>query len=102
LQLGVVALHNSGILQFTESGADSIKYATSHVHSTFFCIFDFSLLTKPKEFGLLTKGYAGKRDVGNAMRKLQVVLKAILLRRSKTSLIDGKPIIILPEKTEEI
>ncbi|KAE9365444.1 hypothetical protein N431DRAFT_353892 [Stipitochalara longipes BDJ] len=55
-----------------------------------------------EEFGLLTKGHAGKRDVGNAMRKLQAVLKAILLRRSKTSEIDGKPIITLPSKTEEI
>jgi SNF2 family DNA or RNA helicase len=36
------------------------------------------------------------------MRKLQAVLKAILLRRVKTSLIDGKPIITLPEKREEI
>jgi SNF2 family DNA or RNA helicase len=36
------------------------------------------------------------------MRKLQAVLKAILLRRTKTSLIDGKPIINLPPKTEEI
>jgi SNF2 family DNA or RNA helicase len=35
------------------------------------------------------------------MRKLQAVLKAILLRRTKTSLIDGKPIITLPKKTEE-
>jgi SNF2 family DNA or RNA helicase len=36
------------------------------------------------------------------MRKLQAVLKAILLRRVKTSLIDGNPIITLPKKTEEI
>jgi len=36
------------------------------------------------------------------MRKLQAVLKAILLRRSKTSEIDGKPIITLPPKSEEI
>ena len=36
------------------------------------------------------------------MKKLQAVLKAILLRRVKTSLIDGKPIIDLPPKTEEI
>jgi SNF2 family DNA or RNA helicase len=50
----------------------------------------------------LTKGHAGKRDVTNAMRKLQAVLKAILLRRTKTSEIDGKPIITLPPKTEEI
>jgi SNF2 family DNA or RNA helicase len=62
----------------------------------------FGLLTRYQEFGLLTKGNGRKRDVGNAMRKLQAVLKAILLRRSKTSLIDGKPIITLPPKTEEI
>ncbi|XEV04037.1 hypothetical protein FSHL1_009324 [Fusarium sambucinum] len=37
-----------------------------------------------------------------AMRKLQVFLKAIMLRRKKNSLLDGKPIIRLPEKTEEI
>jgi SNF2 family DNA or RNA helicase len=36
------------------------------------------------------------------MTKLQALLKAILLRRTKTSLIDGKPIINLPPKTEEI
>lgn len=36
------------------------------------------------------------------MRKLQALLKAILLRRMKTSLIDGKPLITLPPKTEEI
>jgi SNF2 family DNA or RNA helicase len=36
------------------------------------------------------------------MRKLQALLKAILLRRMKSSLIDGKPLITLPPKTEEI
>jgi SNF2 family DNA or RNA helicase len=36
------------------------------------------------------------------MTKLQALLKAILLRRTKTSLIDGKPIINQPPKTEEI
>lgn len=51
---------------------------------------------------MLTKGHAAKRDITKAMRKLQAVLKAILLRRVKTSLIDGKPIITLPEKREEI
>jgi SNF2 family DNA or RNA helicase len=51
---------------------------------------------------MLTKGDQSKRDVQGAMRKLQAVLKAILLRRTKTSLIDGKPIINLPPKTEEI
>jgi SNF2 family DNA or RNA helicase len=33
------------------------------------------------------------------MRQLQALLKAILLRRTKTSTIDGKPILTLPPKT---
>ncbi|KAK1701378.1 SNF2 family domain-containing protein [Colletotrichum godetiae] len=37
-----------------------------------------------------------------AMRNLQVLLKATLLRRTKSSQIDGKPILQLPEKTEEV
>ncbi|MCJ1401355.1 hypothetical protein MMC11_004567 [Xylographa trunciseda] len=37
-----------------------------------------------------------------AMRKLQALLKAVLLRRTKKSLIDGKPILSLPERTTEI
>ena len=51
---------------------------------------------------MLTKGDATQRTVKAAMRKLQAVIKAILLRRTKTSLIDGKPIINLPRKSEEI
>jgi SNF2 family DNA or RNA helicase len=55
------------------------------------------------EFGMLTKESGRNRyDLDKVMQKLQAVLKAILLRRTKTSLIDGKPIITLPEKTEEI
>lgn len=44
-----------------------------------------------------------KRRVGTAqaMRKLQALLKAILLRRTKKSMIDGKPILSLPERTTE-
>ncbi|CZS91523.1 related to DNA repair protein RAD16 [Rhynchosporium graminicola] len=56
-------------------------------------------------FGLLTKPDPSKSrrsDAENAMRKLQALLKAILMRRTKKSLIDGKPIITLPPKTEEI
>jgi len=34
-----------------------------------------------------------------AMRKLQTLLKAILLRRTKQSTIDGRPILNLPERT---
>ncbi|KAL9132225.1 MAG: hypothetical protein Q9217_000029 [Psora testacea] len=36
-----------------------------------------------------------------AMEKLQVLLKAILLRRTKKSMIDGKPILELPARTTE-
>ncbi|GAM87413.1 hypothetical protein ANO11243_054370 [Dothideomycetidae sp. 11243] len=38
---------------------------------------------------------------GVAMQKLQVLLKAILLRRQKKSTINGKPILILPERIVE-
>jgi SNF2 family DNA or RNA helicase len=50
----------------------------------------------------LTKGDATETKVKNVMKRLQALLKAILLRRTKTSLIDGKPIINLPPKIEEI
>ncbi|KAF2813142.1 uncharacterized protein BDZ99DRAFT_486486 [Mytilinidion resinicola] len=39
-----------------------------------------------------------ERTKQNAMKKLQALLKAILLRRTKSSLIDGKPIITIPPK----
>ena len=38
---------------------------------------------------------------GKAMQMLQALLKAILLRRTKKSTIDGKPILALPERTTE-
>ncbi|TPX13914.1 uncharacterized protein E0L32_005614 [Thyridium curvatum] len=41
-----------------------------------------------------------KRDT--AMQRLRAVLKAIMLRRMKNSQIDGKPILNLPPKTEEV
>lgn len=37
-----------------------------------------------------------------AMKALRVLLKAIMLRRMKTSKLDGKPLLNLPEKTEEV
>lgn len=51
---------------------------------------------------MLTKGTGSQGQADKAMRKLQALLKAILLRRMKTSLIDGKPLITLPPKTEEV
>lgn len=43
-------------------------------------------------------GNYDKRDQNDSMRKLRAILSAILLRRTKTSEIDGKPILELPEK----
>ncbi|KXX74531.1 ATP-dependent helicase ULS1 [Madurella mycetomatis] len=51
-----------------------------------------------KTLGPRSSSSSYSRD--NAMRKLQAVLKAIMLRRMKSSMIDGKPILTLPEKTE--
>lgn len=51
---------------------------------------------------MLTKGNSRQGEVQRGMRKLQAVLKAIMLRRVKGSIIDGKPIVTLPPKTEEI
>ena len=45
----------------------------------------------------LKRKYEAGRD--KAMDQLQALLKAILLRRTKKSMIDGKPILQLPEKT---
>ncbi|KAF5099768.1 hypothetical protein D0Z00_001509 [Geotrichum galactomycetum] len=43
-----------------------------------------------------------KYGTPDAMRKLQALLKAILLRRTKSSKIDGKPILQLPPKEIEV
>jgi SNF2 family DNA or RNA helicase len=50
--------------------------------------------------GLAAKSNTAAYTRDTAMRKLQAVLKAIMLRRMKNSMIDGKPILTLPEKTE--
>lgn len=58
------------------------------------------------DFGILTRSNGGTRNnpqtEKNAMKKLQAVLKATMLRRNKSSKIDGKAILTLPPKTEEI
>ena len=43
-------------------------------------------------------GYTDAFSQRRSMKKLQALLSAILLRRAKDSLIDGKPILSLPEK----
>ncbi|KAK4250903.1 SNF2 family N-terminal domain-containing protein [Corynascus novoguineensis] len=50
--------------------------------------------------GLSAKGHVSDYTRDNAMRQLQAVLKAMMLRRMKDSMIDGKPILTLPPKTE--
>ncbi|KAL8783322.1 MAG: hypothetical protein Q9213_004697 [Squamulea squamosa] len=59
---------------------------------------DFSKFSM--DFSRPLKGSDGE-DTDRAMRKLQALLKAILLRRDKKSTIDGKPILNLPERTTE-
>ncbi|KAL2023563.1 hypothetical protein VTK56DRAFT_2171 [Thermocarpiscus australiensis] len=51
---------------------------------------------------LTPRGNGSDITKGNAMRQLQAVLKAVMLRRMKNSTIDGKPILTLPEKTENL
>lgn len=51
-------------------------------------------------FGVL---FGKKGDEKNdAMKKLRVLLKAIMLRRKKDSQLDGKPILVLPKKSEHV
>ncbi len=71
-------------------------YVSRHISS--FLSGDTNLLkdfTRP----LKSNSQAAKDQ---AMRKLQALLKAILLRRTKKSTIDGAPILNLPERTTEI
>lgn len=42
-----------------------------------------------------------EEEKNRGMRKLQALLKAILLRRNKKSIIDGEPILSLPDRTTE-
>ena len=58
------------------------------------------LADKTQDFSRPLKG-SSQYAKDQAMRKLQALLKAILLRRTKKSMIDGKPILDLPERTTE-
>lgn len=60
-----------------------------------------------KTFGSLTPKSNRSRTAGasaksRAMDALRILLKAIMLRRMKTSKLDGKPLVTLPPKTEEV
>ncbi|KAL5228735.1 hypothetical protein ABZP36_017000 [Zizania latifolia] len=51
-----------------------------------------------KKFCLLIKTPISRNPI-NGYKKLQVVLKTVMLRRTKATMLDGKPIISLPPKT---
>lgn len=60
-----------------------------------------------KTFGCLSSKGARARSAGDygrnkAMQALRALLRAIMLRRMKTSKLDGKPLLNLPPKTEEV
>ncbi|KAK7985105.1 hypothetical protein PG988_002727 [Apiospora saccharicola] len=59
----------------------------------------------PQEFkrkfnALYPRNKGGFENPEKVMKSLQVLLRAIMLRRTKTSTVDGEPIINLPPKTE--
>jgi len=43
-----------------------------------------------------------QKGYGPAMQRVQALLKAVCLRRTKTSFVDGKPILNLPDRNVEI
>ncbi|OAR05755.1 hypothetical protein LLEC1_07804 [Akanthomyces lecanii] len=53
-----------------------------------------------QQFGVLFGKKGDEKHV--AMSKIRALLKAIMLRRKKNSLLDGKPIVTLPPKTEQV
>ncbi|KAI0475840.1 SNF2 family N-terminal domain-containing protein [Xylariaceae sp. FL0804] len=55
-----------------------------------------------QQFGCLDPSRAHSGNRNDAMRQLQVLIKATMLRRTKDSQLDGQPIIELPPKTEEV
>lgn len=60
-----------------------------------------------KTFGCLSNKTGRARAAGEytrnkAMQALRAMLRAIMLRRMKTSKLDGKPLLNLPPKTEEV
>ena len=48
---------------------------------------------------LTGSGYYSERNRDSSMKQLQSIIRAIMLRRTKTSKIDGKPILQLPNRT---
>lgn len=59
---------------------------------------DWTIFRDQIQKPLTASGYYYERGRNSAMKKLQGIIRAIMLRRTKTSKIDGKPILQLPER----
>ncbi|KAI5867457.1 SNF2 family N-terminal domain-containing protein [Durotheca rogersii] len=104
--------------QFIKNYNTKTAKAASHLQGKYrWCLSGTPMMNGPKELASLVhflrikpycdldifhrKGWNGSsRNL--AMQKLQALLTAIMLRRTKTSKIDGKPIIELKEKLEVV
>ncbi|KAI9779082.1 MAG: hypothetical protein M1839_007748 [Geoglossum umbratile] len=72
-----------------------------HALIEFLRIKPYSELKKFNEDFVRPLKGTSQRGSENALKKLQALLKAVLLRRTKKSEIDGKPILNLPERTNK-
>ncbi|WVZ87280.1 hypothetical protein U9M48_033941 [Paspalum notatum var. saurae] len=68
---------------------------------SYFCFLKYEPYSKFSSFKYLIK-YPISRDSVRGYKKLQAILRIILLRRTKETLIDGEPILKLPPKTIEL
>jgi len=92
-----------GVVSTYPLPADQTVRPAKDVHRCRQPVFSSSRATanKTQAFkGLTAKSKVTESQKTDSLRKLQAVLKAIMLRRMKTSTIDGKPILELPPKTK--
>ncbi|KAJ1272919.1 hypothetical protein BS78_06G239800 [Paspalum vaginatum] len=68
---------------------------------SYFCFLKYEPYSKFSSFKYLIK-YPISRDSVRGYKKLQAILRIVLLRRTKETLIDGEPILKLPPKTIEL
>ncbi|EWC43465.1 hypothetical protein DRE_07575 [Drechslerella stenobrocha 248] len=67
----------------------------------------FLRITRYREFRYWSRDFSslirlGKEFKVDAMQRLHALIKAIMLRRKKDSLVDGKPLLVLPPKNIEV
>ncbi|KAL6651979.1 hypothetical protein ACP70R_010904 [Stipagrostis hirtigluma subsp. patula] len=68
---------------------------------SYFCFLKYEPYSKFGSFSLMIKSPIS-RDAVRGYKKLQAILRIVLLRRTKETLIDGEPIIKLPPKTIQL